>query len=64
MKRSFLTAFRALAFALGAFLLMALGGIRIHSSRDVAAFVVGLAIFWVVIEKIFFSLRKSKKPTP
>lgn len=63
MKRSLLTAFRALAFALGAFLLLALGGIRVRSSLDVAMFVVGLAAFWIVIEKIFLSLRK-RKSTP
>jgi hypothetical protein len=63
MKRSLLTAFRAIAFALGAFLLLAVGGIKIRSSLDVAGFVLGLAVFWVVIEKIFFSLRK-RKSTP
>ncbi|MHB1205053.1 MAG: hypothetical protein ACYCZX_05765 [Rhodospirillaceae bacterium] len=63
MKRSLLTAFRALAFALGAFLLLALGGIRIRSSLDVAMFVVGLAAFWIVIEKVLLSLRK-RKSTP
>jgi hypothetical protein len=63
MKRSLLTAFRAIAFALGAFLLLAVGGIKIRSSLDVAGFVVGLAVFWVVIEQVFFSLRK-RKSTP
>jgi hypothetical protein len=63
MKRSLLTAFRAIAFAVGAFILLAVGGIKVHSSLDVAEFVIGLAVFWVVIEKIFLSLRKSK-PRP
>ncbi len=62
MKRSLLTGFRALAFALGAFLLLALGGIKIRSALDVAEFVFGLAAFWIVIEKVFLGLRKRKSP--
>ena len=60
MKRSLLTGFRALAFALGAFVLLALGGIKVHSSMDVAGFVLGLAGFWIVVEKVFLGLRQTK----
>ena len=60
MKRSLLTAFRALAFALGAFLLLVVGGIKVRSSLDVAGFVLGLAVFWLVVEKILLTLRKRK----
>lgn len=63
MKRSLLTGFRAFAFALGAFILLAVGGIKIRSSLDVAGFVLGLAAFWFVIEKVMMSLRK-RKSTP
>jgi hypothetical protein len=60
MKRSLLTGFRALAFALGAFvLLLSVGKIQIKSSVDVALFVLGLVAFWVVIEKVFLNLRKT-----
>jgi predicted RND superfamily exporter protein len=62
MKRSLLTGFRALAFALGAFVLLALGGIKIQSSLDVALFVIGLAAFWFLIERVFLN-AKQKKPT-
>jgi hypothetical protein len=41
---------------------MALGGIRVHSARDVALFVLGMAAFWVLIEKVFLSLKEKKKP--
>ena len=63
MKSSLLTGFRALAFALGAFFLFAVGGIKVRSSADVAGFVLGLAIFWILIEKVFLGLRK-RKPKP
>tara|TARA_R110000868_G_scaffold86573_2_gene242779 strand:- start:346 stop:537 length:192 start_codon:yes stop_codon:yes gene_type:complete len=61
MKASFLTGFRALVFALAAFALLVAGGIEIRSSLDVAGFVLGLAAFWVLIEKTFLS-RTHKKP--
>ncbi len=61
MKASFLTGFRALVFALGAFALLAASGIEVKSSLDVAGFILGLAAFWVLIEKIFMS-RARKKP--
>lgn len=65
MKGSLLTGFRALAFALGAFLLMAVSGIQvIRSSRDVALFVLGLAVFWVLFERVFLNLKQKKKPPP
>ncbi len=63
MKGSLLTGFRALAFALGAFTLLALGGIRVKSSTDVALFVLGLAAFWALIERVFLNLQK-KRPKP
>ncbi len=62
MKGSLLTGFRAVAFAIGAFILMALGGIRVKSSIDVAAFILGLAVFWFLVEKIFLNLRSKKRP--
>lgn len=68
MKGSLLTGFRALAFALGVFILLLVSGrLEIKSSRDVALFVLGLAAFWVVIEKVFLNLRKAnsaKAPHP
>ena len=61
MKRSLLTGFRALAFALSIFLLLTLGGMlgvtKIHSATDVTLFVLGLAAFWVVIERLFVKIR-------
>jgi hypothetical protein len=64
MKRSLLTGFRAIAFALGAFVLLAMTGIEIRSSRDVAIFVLGLAVFWFLIERVFLNMRQkgTKKP--
>ena len=60
MKRSLLIGFRALAFAVGAFVLLAISGIRVQSSRDVFMFVIGLVIFWVVIETVFMNIKKKK----
>ena len=60
MKRSLLTGFRAMAFALGAFVLMAVGGIKVRSSLDVTLFVLGLAAFWVVIEIVFLNMKKKQ----
>lgn len=60
MKRSLLTAFRAFAFAIGAFILLALGDIQVRSSVDVALFVLGLAAFWVLIEKVFLNLKAKR----
>ena len=62
MKSQILTALRAFAFAIGCFILMALGGIRVQSASDVALFVLGMAAFWVLIEKVFLSLKAKKKP--
>ena len=65
MKASLLTGFRALAFALGAFVLLAISGIEIKSSRDVFFFVIGLVAFWVVIESVFLRAKKQKsRKTP
>ena len=64
MKGSLLTGFRALAFALGAFVRLALGGIKIRSSMDVFLFVVGLTLFWIVIERIFMNLKQKQNKTP
>lgn len=41
---------------------MALGGIKVRSAGDVAMFVLGLAVFWVLIEKVFLSMKT--KPSP
>lgn len=60
MKKSLLTGFRAFVFALGAFALLAVSGVDVRSSLDVAAFILGLAAFWVLIEKVFMG-RKQKK---
>jgi hypothetical protein len=64
VKGSLLTGFRAVAFAVGAFILLAVSGIQVRSSTDVALFVLGLAAFWFVIEKIFMNLKakQGKKP--
>ena len=62
MKRQLLTAFRAFAFAIGCFILLALGDIRVQSARDVALFILGLAAFWILIEKVFLNLKR--KPAP
>jgi hypothetical protein len=67
MKRSLLMGFRALAFALSIFLLVSLGGMlgkmKVHSPVDVALFVVGLAAFWVVIERLVIKMRRRAVPT-
>lgn len=63
MKASLLTGFRALAFALSAFALLALGGIKVQSSRDVFFFVISLAVFWAIIERVFLNIaQKRGKP--
>lgn len=62
MKRQLLTAFRAFAFAIGCFILLALGDIRVRSSGDVALFVLGLAAFWVLIEKVFINMKAKRTP--
>jgi hypothetical protein len=64
MKGSLLTGFRALAFALGAFVLLAVGGIKIRSSMDVFLFVIGLTAFWIVIERVFMNLKQKQNKTP
>ena len=64
MKRTLLTGSRALLFALGAFILLALGGIRVQSSMDVTLFVLGLAAFWFVIEKVFLNIRAKRVRRP
>lgn len=56
--------FRAIAFAIGAFILLAIGGIRVQSSRDVFLFVIGLVVFWVVIEMVFLNMKKKKTVKP
>ncbi len=60
MKRSLLTGFRALAFALCAFVLLAISGIKVRSSLDVALFVAGLAVFWILIERVFLSAKHKQ----
>ncbi|MGE4062442.1 MAG: hypothetical protein AB7E79_03650 [Rhodospirillaceae bacterium] len=62
MKAQLLTAFRAFAFAIGCFILLALGGIRVKSAADVALFVLGLAAFWVLIEKVFLNFKAKRAP--
>jgi hypothetical protein len=62
VKRQLLTAFRAFAFAIGCFILLALGGIKVRSAGDVALFVLGLAAFWVLIEKVFLNIRAKRTP--
>jgi hypothetical protein len=62
MKGQLLTAFRAFAFAIGCFILMALGGIRVQAASDVALFVLGLAAFWVLIEKVFLNFKAKRAP--
>lgn len=62
MKRQLLTAFRAVAFAVGCFILLALGDIHVRSAGDVALFVVGLAAFWILIEKVFLNLKAKQTP--
>ena len=51
-------------FALGAFVLLAASGIEVKSSLDVAGFVVGLAAFWVLIERVFLGRQQKKKGGP
>jgi hypothetical protein len=62
MKRQFLLAFRAFAFAIGCFALLAVGGMKVVAARDVFLFVLGLAGFWVLIEKVLVNLKA--KPAP
>lgn len=62
MKRQFLLAFRAFAFAISCFALLAVGGMKVVAARDVFLFVLGLAGFWVLIEKVFVNLKA--KPAP
>ena len=64
MKASLLSGFRALAFALSAFALLALSGIKVQSSGDVFFFVIGLAVFWVVIERVFLNIKKKQAKRP
>jgi hypothetical protein len=68
MKRSLLTGFRALAFALSIFLLLTLGGMlgamKVRSATDVTVFVLGLAVFWVVIERMVLTMVQRRKPAP
>lgn len=56
--------FRAIAFAIGAFILLAISGIRVQSSMDVFMFVIGLVVFWVVIEMVFLNMKKKKTVKP
>ncbi len=62
MKRSLLTGFRAFAFALGVFVLLVLGDIRIPTARDVTLFILGLAALWVLIEMAFLNVKAKQRP--
>ncbi len=62
MKRSLLIGFRALVFAVGAFVLLTFGNIKIRSSFDVALFILGLAAFWILIERVFLNLKAKQRP--
>ncbi len=64
VKSSLLMGFRAIAFAIGAFILLAISGIRVQSSMDVFMFVIGLVVFWVVIEMVFLNMKKKKTVKP
>ena len=66
MNKAFmLTAFRSLVFGLCIFVLIALlSSIKISSPFDVAAFVLGAAMFWYLFETVFLkTFMQSKKPT-
>lgn len=64
MNKAFmLTAFRSLVFGLSAFALIALTRIKVGSPWDVAAFVLGAAVLWYLIEAVVLkNLLQKKKP--
>jgi hypothetical protein len=64
MKGSLLTGFRALAFGIGAFILLAVSGIKVPRSGEVAIFIIGLAVFWFLVEKVFLNIRQKKQKPP
>ena len=64
MKHSLLIGFRGLLFALGAFVMLALGGIQVKSSMDVALFVLGLTAFWILIERVILTIQKKPPKRP
>ena len=61
MKRGLLTAFRAMVFAVCVFLLATVGGLKTSSGGGVAVFVLGIAAFWILIERILISVVKRKQ---
>ncbi|TAK99032.1 MAG: hypothetical protein EPO08_17515 [Rhodospirillaceae bacterium] len=61
MKRRLLTAFRAMVFAVCVFLLATVGGLKIKSGGAVAVFILGIAVFWILIETVLMSMAKRKK---
>lgn len=64
MTRRLLAAFRALVFALCVFLLATVGGFKIKTGGAVAAFIIGIAVFWMLIETIMMAMAKRKKAKP
>ncbi len=62
-KASLGVAFRSLVFGICAFVLIALTGIKIFSSFDVAGFILGATVFWYLIETVVIKgLIQKKKP--
>jgi hypothetical protein len=67
MKRSLLTVFRAMVFAICIFLLATVGGFEIKTGQSVAVFLVAIAIGWIVLEKVLATVlqqRKKQKARP
>ena len=50
---------RSFLFGILAFAMLALMGIKVRSAWDVAGFVLGATAFWILVEKIVFSVKKS-----
>ena len=62
-KASLGVAFRSLVFGICAFILIALTGIKVFSSLDVAGFILGATVFWYLIETVVIkNMTQKKKP--
>jgi hypothetical protein len=61
MKRSLLTVFRAMVFAVCIFLLATVGGFEITSGRGVAVFLVAIAFGWIVLEKVLATALQQRR---
>lgn len=55
---------RSFLFGLLMFAMLAVMNIKVRSAWDVAGFVLGAAVFWLLVERILFSKKAPSKRPP